>query len=651
MQFQRLFSPLKVGSMTVPNRIFATTHGNGYATDNLPGDELQEFWMERVRGGLGLIISEPQSIHPTSTSSPRVVEIYRDEVVPRYKKIVDAIHGGGTKIFGQLWHAGRLATSGHYLLPIWAPSPLRPKEREAYAQGGGAIPHEMDEEDIAQLIESYRRSASYLKEAGFDGVEINAAQGFLLCEFISPMANVRQDKYGGSLENRLRLPIEVINAVREAVGSNLVLGVRMGPCDPWGEDLSLPELKEIARRLEATGKVDFLVTTPAMAVPMSYPVGAFAEMAQGVKEVVKLPVLYMGRMNDPAAAEVLLADGGADMVGMSRATLCDPDLVNKTKEGRLREIRKCLGCNDGCVAVAPAMTGTGIVATCAINPVAGIYKDWPILPASTKKRVMIVGGGIAGMEAARVCVLRGHQVSLYEKERGLGGQVNVAVRAPYRQDLGEAVKYYEYQMELLGVEMHLGVEVTPATVKGESPDTVVLATGSIGLMPDIPGVGGRRVVEMGDVLMERAEVGRRVLIALGEPERRAAGLSVAEFLADRGRQVEVLTPHFYAGDMLDTDTQELAYKRLLGKKVTFSPITTLKAVEGDTVVVSNTFTQEERRLSGVDTVVIAYGGVAQDGLYHELKGLVKEMHLVGDCVSPRTIRGAVRDGGLAGRGI
>jgi len=646
-QFEHLFMPIQLGNVTLPNRIMMPAHvPRFYAPFLEPNENHINYLQARARGGAGLIVTSPHFVS-WPTTRPFHAALESDSVIPALKRLVDAIHEYGTKVFAQLTHPGSVASSralggGSIFAPSAIPrkSPFFPLFQE--------MPREMDLDDIKRFEEAYAAAARRIKEAGYDGVEIGAMSGVLQHLFLSAVFNRRTDPYGGILENRMRFLTETIAAIRKAVGRDFVVGVRFAGDDFTEGGLTLDDAKEIAKALEATGHVDYLFTCAGLEgsqhIPtMYYPLAPFVYIAAAVKEVVNLPVVAVGRINDPVIAEQILANHQADIVAMVRALIADPEMPRKAREGRLDEIRKCIGCNEGCVMrtwlIAPL--------TCAVNPEAGKEKEWAIIPAKEKKRVMVIGGGVAGLETARVAALRGHKVSIYEKEGVLAKDLTVAAKAPGRQGWEDARRYYIYQMNLLGVDIHLGITVTPEMVFKENIDAVVVATGTLPDIPDIPGANSPNVVEMKQVLEEKASVGENVVVVA--LQNHMHGLQMADFLTEHGKKVEMLTLSSFAGDRLDQQTLEDVYTRLVSKGAKFTPLTGVKAVQGSRLVTYHVLTGTEGVIENVDTVVFCTHGRPNDGLYRSLKGKVKELYLAGQCASPRELLDSVLDGAFVGR--
>jgi mycofactocin system FadH/OYE family oxidoreductase 2 len=646
-EFKYLFSPLKIRNVTIPNRILFSAHACEYFPPFAPPNERAlHYWAARAKGGTGLITTGGH-FTPWMTTAYFPTAYESDSVIPALKQVTDAIHEHGTKCFFQINHGGNMVYSR--MLGGGSSLSASPVTRgEIFCVVGREVPHEMDKDDMKRVIEAYSGAARRAREAGYDGVEIMAANAMLYASFLSPATNHRTDEYGGSIENRMRFLLETIDAIREKVGSDFVLGVRFTGDELIDGGIGLEEAKEIAKRLEATGKVDYLFTCagalgPVHVPPMYYPLAAFVYVAAAIKEVVSLPVFTVGRINDPVIAERILADNQADMIGMTRANICDPEMPNKAREGRLDEIRRCLGCSEGCSRTIDAYLPT----TCVYNPEAGREQEFAITPATNKKSVMVIGGGAAGLETARVAAIRGHNVTLYEKNDILAKELVISTKAPGRDGFEDAVRYYTNQMKLLGVAVHLGVTVTPEMVLKEKPDAVVVATGAVPYIPDIPGADGKNVVEVRQVLQDEVEVGQNVVIA--DYQNHILGLETAEFLADRGAKVELLTGDAFAGGRSEASTLEILYSRVLNKGVVITTLTKVREIKGNTVVAYNVFTNVDRYIEGVDTIVFATDGKANDSLYRSLKGKVKELYEVGQCVSPRKLLESVYDGAVVGR--
>jgi 2,4-dienoyl-CoA reductase (NADPH2) len=649
-QFRYLFTPLRIGPVRVPNRIVFPAHLTNFAEHNLPCERHAYYYAERAKGGAGLIITEEQSVHPTDFAYEKLIHAFDERVIPGYRMITGMVHRHGAKILAQINHNGGQGSGLYSRLPLWAPSPVAdPLFRE--------VPKEMEKQEVEEVVEGFGRVARHVKEGGFDGVEIQASHSSLIRQFLSPYSNHRRDEYGGSLENRLRLCFEIIDAIREEVGRDLVVGIRLSGDELIDGGLNLEDMVEISRHLAAIGKIDYINTSigiashalymvdPSMHVPPGYQL----YIPSAIRKAVDLPVFCVGRIKDPIQAEQILADGHGDMVGMVRAQICDPELANKAREGRLDAIRICLSDNQYC----SGRVGLNMPLGCMQNPAVGREKQLGIgtlIPAPKVKRVMVVGGGPGGLEAAKVAAMRGHDVILYEKENELGGQVNILVMVPNRVEFGDLVRNLLNELSALKVKVKLGTEVTPDTVAAEKPDAVVLATGSVPAPCSIPVSDGAEVVDVRQVLRGEVEVGKRVVLIdeVGFHDT----TSTAEFLADGGKQVEIVTPALYAGqDLGPTLDLEMWHRRARSKGIVITPNVVVREISGSTVTVFNHYSGREWRIEGVDTVVRAAPARANDTLYFALKGRVKELYRVGDCVAPRRVGPAILEGHLAGRSL
>lgn len=652
-QFQHLFTPFTVGSVTVRNRIVVPGHATLFMpADGLPTDRMLHYWLAKARGGVGLIMTHVHNVMPRHTGAPPVA-LQTDAIVPAYRKVVDALHEEGVKFFLQLNHVGGEGNSRMFGGVVLAPSAVR-STRANFLPTAQETPHEMEIEDIDEVVEAFRQAASKAREAGFDGVEIQGEVSFMLAQFMSPARNHRQDSYGGSLDNRLRFAREVIAAVRGGIGSDRVVGMRISGDEYFEGGLTLDDTLLIVPRLEATGQLDFIHVGAgpgaASHIPPSYrKAGSFVYLTEAIRKVTDLALICSQRVNDPLIAESVLASGAADLVSMNRAIMTDPEMPTKAREGRLEEIRHCIACNE-CIARGRI----GMPIACTMNAELGREQQMAIEKTDTPRHVLVVGGGPAGLEAARVASLRGHRVTLYEKGDTLGGQPLIASQAPGREELDEVRRYYTYQMGLQEVDVHLNTEATSETIEQEAPDAVVIATGSRAILSgltadDVP------VVDVRTILSGEADIEPGQRVVLQAEDHHMQGLTAADFLVEKGCEVQVLTEAVYAGSQIETGTLETLYQRLLTKGVTITPLTTIKLIDGRTVVTENTISKAEARIQGVDMIVASYGNEASDELYREVKSdadstsNIPALYLIGDASAPRRLMDAILDGARVGR--
>ena len=648
-EFKYLFSPLKLGSVVVPNRVHFAAHLTNFAEQQKISNRLIYYYRERARGGCGLITTEEMSVHPTDHAYEKLVDAFDPQVLPGYQRLTKTIHEYDTRIFAQLNHNGMQGDGKISRLPVWGPSPgFDPIFRETAK--------EMEVEEIAECIEYFARSAAYAAEGGFDGIELQLGHSSLIRQFLSPATNVRKDEYGGNFENRLRFALEVIAAVRKEVGGDFTLGVRLNADEmhPRG-GLTLADAKTIAARLQETGHLDFMdlslgtfynlyLVEGTMHTPLAYTV----PLAAAIRSVVDLPVFCTNRINDPHLAEKILQDGDADMIGMVRGLICDPELPNKTRQGRIDDIRHCIACNQGCIG----RVGLGYRLGCIQNPAVGKEKELgaeTLKPCDHPKKVVVIGAGPGGLEAARVASLRKHRVILLEKNTEVGGQNIVAGRASGRQEITGVTRWLSSQVAKLDIEVRVGVEATVEMVMREKPDAVVVATGSVPKVRPFPGnYSFPDVVTTPQILNREIEAGQKVLLVDLDGHHQATG--TAEFLADKGKTVHMIAPSLYVGAKLGPlQDLFLTRQRLAQKGVTFTPDIAVLEIQGTEVKGLNVYSNEILEFKGYDTIVLAAGNEAQEGLYFALKGKVKELHRVGDCVAPRKTDAAITEGNHIGR--
>ena len=652
MSFPKLFEPYQMAGVRLRNRLVMAGHGSRFIDHD--ANELSarqaDYLGERAHGGVGLIIQGSSMVHPTGLALPGVQGVWKDESIPAYASVVDAVHDGGAAIFGQLSHLGRQG-HGFGTRELWAPSPLPDGSIRV-------VPHAMRRSEIEVLVDAFRGGAGRLMRAGFDGIEVYLAHGYLLSEFISPLTNHRDDEYGGSLENRLRLPLRVLDAVRQEVGSEVPVGIRISADELVPGGLELPEASDAVRRMVAEQQLEYVSVSQsnyssieAMIPDMSFDRAPFVHYAKSIRQVSGgVPVMAVARIVTPEKSEEILTDGAADFVCMVRPLIADPEFPNKARDGRREEIRECISCNVGC----RGGPHRGMTIMCLVNPAIGEEREWGfrrLTPVEQPRRVVVVGGGPAGLKAAETAALRGHAVTLFEAQPVLGGQVLAAASAmPYRDEFAGSVRFLEAEVRRLGVELRLGRTASAADVLALEPDAVIVATGSRPGRPQLPGCDGDAVHTIHDVLAGDDVNGPSVvLVDCGESDWKC--LTVAERLAADRHRVTLVSP-VPVGIEIDQFSRPPLMRRLRRAGVEFVEHTALVAVAPGVVTVRDVWTDERRELDGVDDVVVSWYGTARDELLLELDELdALEVHGVGDCQAPRRAIDAIRDGFRVGRSL
>jgi 2,4-dienoyl-CoA reductase-like NADH-dependent reductase (Old Yellow Enzyme family)/thioredoxin reductase len=634
-----LFQPIRIGGMELRNRIMLPPHGR-LTGDPFGGDKQAAahlaYWRRRADSGAAWVcglngfIANPviPGFEPTGLGAT-VRGVFR---LPRFREragqYAEAIHSAGAYASVQLIMQGGMPQSPSGLLANYT---------------NNQVPHEMTADEIAWLVEEYAFSAGEAKAAGLDGVELHANHEDLLQLFLSPATNHRQDEYGGDHDRRMRLLLDVVRGIRRQVGPGFTVGVRLNMDEFFEGGYDLEEGLAIAASLEADGSIDYLHCVvgnnwgaPSYIQPHHYAVARWSELARRYKQALDLPVVYTGRVATVAAAARVIEEGHADVVGMARAMFADGDLVAKARGGRTAEIRPCIGTND-CLH---RVTVEGMRFGCSVNPLTGRESEPPPAPAESPRRVLVAGAGPAGLELAASLAERGHRVSLWEREDEIGGQMRVAARAAENAAYADFLAFQERRLAELGVDVKLGHEAVADAVADAGFDVVAVATGARARRPPIPGVDQPFVVEGREVMLGRAQVGRKVLVVAMEDHMQP--LTIAGHLTDLGRDVTVLY-------------QTPAIAPLVGRYSIGAPLAKLSAagarvevmervagIEPGHVVSRNVYSGAERVHAGYDSVVLACGGEADAALHTALRGRVPELHVLGDAYAPRRISFATR---------
>ena len=668
MEFKKLFEPITINKLEIKNRIVMPSMGLSYTDKYEFNDRYRAFYRARAKGGTGLITIGPVAIDKVG-SVPLTLALFDDSYVEPYKKFIDELHRDtDAKVATQLFQMGRYAFSFLTGIPSIAPSAIPSKLTKE-------VPREMNLEDIEDVQDAYVKAAQRAVAAGFDLVEILACTGYLISQFLSPVTNKRTDNYGGSIENRMRFGLEVVQKVRKAVGDDVALGIRIAGNDFMEGGHTNVESARFAAEAEKAGVDAVNVTggwheTSVPQLTTNVPPGVFLYLARGIKEKVTVPVFASNRMGDPRVAEKALRSGGCDMVCWGRPLIADPELPNKVKRGQSKTITPCIACNQGCFDSIFSITSV----YCILNPQAGREDDYTIEKAEKTKKIIVAGGGPAGMEFAVTAARRGHDVTLYEKESRLGGQVNLAKAAPGKMEFQNVIESLANRMKAQGVKVMLNKTLTPELAADLKPDVIAVATGAKPLSIDVPGIDNPHVVDAWDVLLERAwDIGEKVVVIGGS----ATGAETAHFITSMGAMdPESFTFLMYHG----AEDREFAQKLLHsgGREVTV--VEMLDKVAGNvgrtgrwslmkslrymnvklrtrTRLIENTDegviveTESGKETIPADTVVIAVGSGPVNALAEKVKANGTEVITIGDAKDPRKISDAVREGFEAGLSV
>ncbi len=650
-KLSHLFTPITIRGHRFKNRIFSTGHMTVMLDNGFPNDQMVAYHRARAKGGASLIIVGAARAHKSGVSSRPAIRAYHDDCISGYRRIAEACHPFDCKVFGQLTHPGREmaeASDGTHAV-AFAPSAM-PNERFH------VMPRELPTKMIAEIVAGFGGAASRMETAGLDGVEVIASQGYLLAQFLNPRVNQRTDRYGGSFERRLTFIREVLSAVRHGAGKKMLIGMRLSGNEMEYKGLEPQEVLDVAAALESDGILDYFNVTagsstglagsvhivPPMAVETAYT----APFAAAFKSRISIPVFVAGRINQPQIAEQVLASGQADMCGMTRAMISDPEMATKAKAGRFDDIRACVACNQACIGHML----NGFPISCIQHPETGREIEFGDLQAvKSRRRIVVVGGGPGGMKAASVAANRGHDVTLFEASANLGGQVNLAQLLPGRAEFGGVTTNLAREMELAGVVVETKTQVSRNMIERIEPAVVILATGATPYRPIIEGADAAHIVDAWQVLNGDANVGTNVVVADWRCDW--IGLGLAEKLASDGCHVRLAVNGVTAGQTIPQYVRDKWLGDIHRLGVEVIPYVRLFGADSDTVYLQHTTSGEAILCEGVDTLVTALGHQANTDLATDLSSWRGELHLIGDCLAPRTVEEAVLEGLRVGASI
>ncbi|MDA1319936.1 MAG: FAD-dependent oxidoreductase [Proteobacteria bacterium] len=639
-----LFQPLSLRGKTLKNRIFSTGHMAVMLDDGKPSKRMAAYHGAKAQGGAALTIIEAARVHPSGDSGRPAIRAYDKACIPGYAHLAEACQPHGCLVFAQLTHPGRemtLAADGTH--PVaYAPSAI-PNERFH------VMPRQISLRLIDDIIEGFAISSAHIREAGLDGIELVASHGYLLGQFLNPNVNQRNDAYGGNKEKRLQFLLDAIAATRHGAGENMIIGVRLSGEEKDHDGLALDEMLEICTVLDGNSNLDYFNVTVGTSAglagsthivpPMAYEAAYTLPIAAAIKSRVSKPIFVAGRINQPQLAEQAIKSGQADMCGMTRALISDPQMPAKAQRGDLDDIRACVACNQACIG---HMLNAYAI-SCIQHPETGRELEFgQLTSATTRQRVLVVGGGPAGMKASSIAAMRGHQVVLYDANPVLGGQVNLAQLLPGRAEFGGVITNLKRECEQSGVTIHLNTRVTTTLIEEGNPDIVIIATGATPYQPSITGAEEAHVVSAWEVLQGKANVGRRAVVADWRCDW--VGLGLAERMALDGCHVRLAVNGMVAGQTIPQYARDAWLGKLHKLGVEIIPHVRLFGIDAEDAYFQHTLNGEPVILNEVDTLVTALGHAPDTALENALEGLGIPYHVIGDCLSPRTVEEAIYEG-------
>jgi 2,4-dienoyl-CoA reductase-like NADH-dependent reductase (Old Yellow Enzyme family)/thioredoxin reductase len=645
---KKLFEPIKIGELELQNRIIMAAMVTNFATqDGFVTDRLIDYHVNIAKGGCALNVTESSYV---SLEGKRIINglgAYDDKLIPGYRGLADAVHAVGGKISLQIFHGGRECSS-----EITGLQPIGPTNLVSRYRGITKkieIPREMTLEEIEAMVSKFGDAGRRAREASFDAIEIHGAHGYLITQFLSPYSNKRTDRYGGDVISRSTFLCEIIRNVKKKAGADFPVLVKLNIND-YVEGGITPEEATVTAKLVAKEGTDAIIASvglhesrPYMMIPpMSVSDFTNIHYAALIKENINIPVAAIGRIIEPVRAAKVIGEGKADLVALGRGLLSDPEWPKKAQEERFDDIRECVGCNQGCIDTLHKMKPF----TCLQNPEIGREREFEMRRAEKQRKIAVIGGGPAGLEVARVAALRNHQVTIYEKEKQLGGQIKVGRVPPHRDELGKVTDYLIRQVKKLGVSIQLGKKITPGMIDRLSADAIVLATGAVPLIPKIKGIRQKHVVYAIDVLDGKVSVGNRVIVVGAG----LVGLETADFLVEKGKEVIIL-------EMLDTMAADTGNANRIYFEDRFAEkgveiLLSARVIEIDKEGVLYNQKGWIKKILRVDSVVLATGVMANNSLWNVIRGKKKaKLFRVGDCMRARNAMEAIYEGSKIAREI